>query len=136
MFTCAELMRKHAMDVTDVRIAVAHRLGHGLLVKAARMNFLDSREQGDIAHVLGTSRSNVSRMMAAARAQGIAEIRIQDPEGRDEDLEHVLRERFGISQARVAAFHPCTDARAAVAELAEGWLDDSLQDGHVVGLSW
>jgi DNA-binding transcriptional regulator LsrR (DeoR family) len=100
------------------------------------MYFLDGRPQDDIARVLGTSRSNVSRMLAAARAQGIVEIRIQDPQGRDEDLEHAVRDRFGISQVRVAAFHPCTDARAAVAELAARWLDDSLEDGQVVALSW
>jgi len=41
------------------------------LIKTARMHFLDGRSQDDIARVLGTSRSNVSRMLTAARAQGI-----------------------------------------------------------------
>ncbi len=48
------------------------------LVKAARMYFLDGCSQQEIAAALGTSRSNVSRMLAAARHQGIVEIRIVD----------------------------------------------------------
>ncbi len=40
------------------------------------MYFLDGRSQDDIARVIGTSRSNVSRMLTAARAQGVVEIRV------------------------------------------------------------
>ena len=54
-----------------------------LLIKAARMYFLDNRSQDDIARVLETSRSNVSRMLGAARRLGIVEIRIEDERGRD-----------------------------------------------------
>ena len=46
------------------------------LIKAARMYFLDGRSQDDVARALGTSRSNVSRILSAARAQGIVEIRV------------------------------------------------------------
>jgi DNA-binding transcriptional regulator LsrR (DeoR family) len=42
------------------------------LIKAARMYFLDGRSQDDVARALGTSRSNVSRMLTAARAQGMS----------------------------------------------------------------
>src|SRR5438105_9162134 len=108
----------------------------GQMVKAARMYFLDGRGQDDVARVLGTSRSKVSRMLAAARAQGIVEIRIQDPYGRNEDLEHGLRTKFDLVHARVPAFSRGADPRAAVAELAAQWLDESLRDGQVVALSW
>ena len=62
-----------------------------LIAKAARMYFLDGRSQDDIARVLGTSRSNVSRMLGAARDLGIVEIRIQDERGRNGDLEAEVR---------------------------------------------
>ncbi len=52
------------------------------LIKAARMYFLDGRSQDDVARALGTSRSNVSRMLSAARAQGIVEIRVQEQTSR------------------------------------------------------
>src|SRR5918999_474804 len=88
------------------------------LIKAARMYFLDGRGQDDIARVLGTSRSNVSRMLSAARTQGIVEIRVHDQVVRAVELEQALRERFGVSQVRVAAFRPGGDMQAAVGDLA------------------
>lgn len=106
-----------------------------LLVKAARMYFLDGRPQDDIARVLGTSRSNVSRMLRAARELGIVEIRIQDEHDRDAGLEQALAEWFGLAHVRVAMFHPYQDATAAAGELAADWLDLALRDGQVVGLS-
>jgi DNA-binding transcriptional regulator LsrR (DeoR family) len=106
------------------------------LIKAARMYFLDGRSQDDVARALGTSRSNVSRMLTAARAQGIVEIRVHDQTSREKDLEQALQERFELSHARVAAFRPGVDALAAAGDLAAQWLDESLRDGHVLGLSW
>src|SRR3954465_5383215 len=105
------------------------------LVKAARMYFLDGRSQDEVARALGTSRSNVSRMLTAARAQGIVEIRVHDQTSREKDLEQALQERFELSHVRVAAFRPGVDALAAAGDLAAQWLDESLRDGHVLGLS-
>src|SRR3954449_11594648 len=106
------------------------------LIKAARMYFLDGRSQDDVARVLGTSRSNVSRMLAAARAQGIVEIRVHDQTVRATELEQALKERFGLAQVRVAAFRPGADMRAAAGDLAAHWLDEFLRDGQILGLSW
>ncbi len=109
----------------------------GALTKAARMYFLDGRSQDDVARALGTSRSNVSRMLSAARAQGIVEIRVHDQTARAADLEQALRDRFGLAHVRVAAFRPRAGAAAAAAgDLAAQWLDESLRDGQIVALSW
>lgn len=106
------------------------------LVKAARMYFQDGASQQEIATSLGTSRSNVSRMLAAARQQRIVEIRINDPAGRDGDLEAALQARFGLSEVRVAAFKPGVPPQQSVAELASRWLLDFLTDGQRLALSW
>ena len=58
-----------------------------LLAKAARLYFLDDRSQDDVATILGTTRSNVSRMVRKARDLGIVEIRIVAPAQRDQELE-------------------------------------------------
>jgi DNA-binding transcriptional regulator LsrR (DeoR family) len=100
------------------------------------MYFLDGRAQDDIAEVLGTSRSNVSRMLSAARRQGIVEIRVRDLQGRDLELEQGLRLRFGLVEARVTAFSPGADVRLHVGELAAQWLVESLRDGSTLALSW
>ena len=99
------------------------------------MYFLDGRSQDDIARVLGTSRSNVSRMLSAARKLGIVEIRIQDEAGRDTDLEQALADRFGLAHVRVAAFRPRQDVLAATGALGAAWLADTVRDGQVVALS-
>ena len=75
-------------------------------------------------------------MLRAARELGIVEIRIQDEQDRDADLEQALAERFGLAHVRVAMFRPHQDAAAATGELAAEWLDAGLRDGQVVGLSW
>lgn len=106
------------------------------LAKAARMYFLDGRSQDDVARALGTSRSNVSRMLSAARAQGIVEIRVHDQTTRAVELEQSLRECFGLAHVRVAAFRPGADVVAGAGDLAAQWLGESLRDGLVVGLSW
>lgn len=100
------------------------------------MYFLDGRSQDDVARALGTSRSNVSRMLTAARAQGIVEIRVHDQTSREKELENALRDRFDLPHVRVAAFRPGVDAPAAAGDLAAQWLDETLRDGQVLGLSW
>jgi DNA-binding transcriptional regulator LsrR (DeoR family) len=107
-----------------------------LLAKAARLYFLDDRSQDDVAAILGTTRSNVSRMLKQARDLGIVEIRIVDPAGRDQELERALRDRFGLRDARVLEVAAGTDVLSGVGRLAARWLDETLRDGQVVALSW
>ena len=106
------------------------------LIKAARMYFLDGRSQDDVARALGTSRSNVSRMLSAARVQGIVEIRVHDQTTRAAELELAVAERFTLGHVRVAAFRPGADVVAAAGDLAAQWLDETLRDGDVLALSW
>ena len=107
-----------------------------LLAKAARLYFVEERSQDDIAARLGTTRSNVSRMLKQARDLGIVEIRIVDPARRDHELELALRDRFPLVDARVLAVAPDTDVLPGVGRLAVRWLEETLRDGQVVALSW
>ena len=107
-----------------------------LLAKAARLYFLDDRSQDDVASILGTTRSNVSRMVRQARDLGIVEIRIVDPAQRDHQLERDLRDRYHLADARVLKVGPDTEVLGGVGRLAARWLDETLRDGQVVALSW
>jgi DNA-binding transcriptional regulator LsrR (DeoR family) len=107
-----------------------------LLAKAARLYFLDDRSQDDVAAILGTTRSNVSRMVRQARDLGIVEIRIVAPAQRDHQLERALCERYRLADARVLEVSPETEVLAGVGRLAARWLDETLRDGQVVALSW
>jgi DNA-binding transcriptional regulator LsrR (DeoR family) len=107
-----------------------------LLARAARLYFVEDRSQDEIAAMLGTTRSNVSRMLKQARDLGIVEIRIVDPARRDHELELALRDRFPLVDAWVLEVAPDTDVLAGVGRLAVRWLDENLRDGQVVALSW
>jgi DNA-binding transcriptional regulator LsrR (DeoR family) len=107
-----------------------------LLVRAARLYFEDDKSQHEVAIELGTSRSNVSRMLAAAREQGIVEIRINDPRGRDQGLERLLIDALGLSEAVVAGSARGERAMDRVGELGAIWLAGTLNDGQTISLSW
>ena len=100
------------------------------------MYFVEDRSQDDVAAILGTTRSNVSRMLKQARDLGIVEIRIVDPAKRDHELELALRDRFGLVDVRILEVTPETDVLSGVGRLAVRWLDETLRDGQVVALSW
>ena len=100
------------------------------------MYFVEDRSQDEVAAILGTTRSNVSRMLKQARDLGIVEIRIVDPAKRDHELELALRDRFGLVDVRVLEVTPETDVLSGVGRLAVRWLDETLRDGQVVALSW
>jgi DNA-binding transcriptional regulator LsrR (DeoR family) len=108
----------------------------GLLAKAARLYFLEDRSQDDVAATLGTTRSNVSRMLKQARDLGIVDIRVVEPAERDHELELALRDRFGLRDVRVLEIAPETDILSGVGRLAARWLEETLRDGQTVALSW
>jgi len=107
-----------------------------LLVRAARLYYEDQRSQQEVAEALKLSRSNVSRLLAAAREQGIVEIRINDPSGRDLALEAALAAAFELADCRVASVRPGQVALAAVGRLGAEWLLGNVRPGQRVSLSW
>ena len=56
------------------------------LAHVARRYYLEDQKQSDIARELGISRPMVSRLLAEARELGVVEIRIHDPECREDSL--------------------------------------------------
>jgi DNA-binding transcriptional regulator LsrR (DeoR family) len=107
-----------------------------LLLAAARLYYLEDLSQAEVAERLRTSRSNVSRMLAAAVKQGLVEIRINDPAGRSQELEDALVARFGLRAARVAPRIVNGDPERQVGALAGRLLVEELRDGMTVALSW
>jgi DNA-binding transcriptional regulator LsrR (DeoR family) len=107
------------------------------LVAAARLYYLEGRSQAEVADALGTSRSNVSRMLTEAQSQGIVEFRIHDPAGRVESLEEELGTRFGLRDVRVARVLPSAQrSEEQVGRQAARLLLESLKDSMTVAISW
>ncbi len=108
------------------------------LLAAARLYYLEGQSQADIATRMGTSRSNISRMLTEAQKQGIVEIRINDPAGRVGELEVELATAFGLREVRVAHAGLVAGLRmeAQVGTQAARLLLDNLKDTMTVALSW
>ena len=70
------------------------------LAYVARRYYLEDQKQSDIARELGVSRPMVSRLLAEARALGVVEITVHDPETRTARLMERLR-RMGSVQGGV-----------------------------------
>jgi DNA-binding transcriptional regulator LsrR (DeoR family) len=108
-----------------------------VLVKAARMYYEENRSQQEIARALDLSRSNVSRVLAAARERGIVEIRIHDPSGRDLELERQLKDTFGFRDCRVSDVQGIGQpSLQKTGDLGARWLIENLRPGQRIGLSW
>jgi DNA-binding transcriptional regulator LsrR (DeoR family) len=107
-----------------------------ILVKAARLYYEEGRSQNEIATTLQISRSSVSRMLTAARERGIVRIQINDPAGRDLDLESELTERFGLRDCRVAEVHGADRPLGRVGDLGARWLLGRIKAGQQIGVSW
>lgn len=110
-----------------------------VLLQVARLYYLENLSQQQIAAQLDISRSNVSRMLTDALAQGIVEIRINDPAGRERLLERQLEETFGLREARVAQRPAALTAGRPgdqTGVLAAQVLLQSIKDQMTVALSW
>jgi len=67
-----------------------------LLVKVSHLYYMDGLNQQEIAERLGISRPQISRMLSAAKAQGIVQISIRNPYSEEQVYERVIAETFGI----------------------------------------
>jgi len=109
-----------------------------ILVKAARLYYLQDKSQGEIAKELGLSRSSVSRILTAAREQGVVEIRIHHPgaPARVAALEAALQASFGIGSAFVVDRPAGRTPTDVVAEMAARLFEDRLPHLTSLGMSW
>jgi DNA-binding transcriptional regulator LsrR (DeoR family) len=106
------------------------------LAEAAYLYYVEAQTQQQVAKLLGTTRSNVSRMLQAARDRGIIRFQVVRPLHRQRALERSLVEVFGLEEAVVLAADTGEDSLAQVGELAAAWLTDHLEEGMRVTLSW
>src|SRR5215218_7355540 len=72
-----------------------------LVTSAARMYYVDGRDQQEIAAILTVSRSTVSRLLTSARERGIVRISVDEYDPYDRRLESRLTDRFGLYRAVV-----------------------------------
>jgi deoxyribonucleoside regulator len=127
---------------------MASRVGIERLAQAAFWYYVQDLGQDEVARRLGTSRSNVSRLLRAAREQGVVRFEIAYPVNRNAALEQRLLTTFaayGVREVVVARNAvdqdgpgPATDEAGVftVARAGAEWLRHNLQDGSTLALFW
>lgn len=112
------------------------RRSHEQLAEAAKLYYLDGLTQSEVAGAIHSTRSNVSRMLEAARDEGIVRISVDYPLARRRDLEERLVAAFGLREAVVLAPSGTGDSIEPLGELGARWLAGQLRDGLRVAVSW
>lgn len=109
-----------------------------LLTRVASLYYEHDYSQQQIAEMVGSSRSNISRLLKEAKQKGLVEIRIHKRIMTDSALERELQERFGLQRAMIVDLKEADyDARlAAAGQLAAWYLEETLRPKHVLAISW
>ena len=109
-----------------------------LMIEAATLYYEEQLTQAETAQRLAVSRSTVSRLLRDARAQGVVQITIHHPWARHSRFEALLRERFGVRDARVlrAGHRAADEVLDGVGALAARYLQGVIRDGMVLGVSY
>ncbi|NKB92697.1 MAG: winged helix-turn-helix transcriptional regulator, partial [Candidatus Nanopelagicales bacterium] len=125
---------------------MAPRVSMETLAKAAYWYYVQDLSQKEVARRLGTSQSNVSRLMRSAREQGVVTFDISYPIHRELDLEDELRsafDEFGVRDVVVSQAFSDTqapgDSQAEVMSLARSgaeWIQDNVVDHDTLALFW
>lgn len=106
-----------------------------LLARIGEMYYIQKRTQKEIAEILGLSRSAVSRLLQAARDQGVVQITVQNPTARLVELAENLKERFGLRECRVCPNETDYDAlKSRLGYETSKVLLSCLESGDVFGI--
>lgn len=104
----------------------------------ARRFYIQQQTKSQIADELGISRFKVARLLETAMAEGIVRIEINDQGDINTELAEKLRRKYGLNAALVldgpdvaasSLFEP-------LGLLAADFLEESLADGQLLGISW
>lgn len=110
-------------DTVDRRIRLA---------EAAQRYYVDGWSQDQVAAHLGTSRSNVSRLLEAARAEGIVRFVVDHPLRRASALEAAMRSHAADLDIRVID----GDGIDLVGRAGAGWLVEHLPGRQRIAIGW
>lgn len=110
---------------------------HAMLVRAARMYYVDDASKVEIAETLGVSRFKVARLLEQARERGVVTITVHDAGTLVPELAASVATHLGLRRAVVVeAAGGEADVRTEVGLAAAHLLGETLHEGEVVGLAW
>lgn len=107
-----------------------------LLVKISSLYYIDGLNQQEISVRLGISRPQISRLLAAAKSEGIVQIGIRNPFSDEQTYERAISETFGIKDV-IVVHAPDADRSNVDLQLARAastLLESMIRDRDVVGI--
>ncbi len=107
-----------------------------LILRVARMYYEKNQSQDQVARVLGTSRSNVSRMLSDAKRLGFVQIKIVAPITRHESLSAQLSKVLNIKDVQVIGSDRSETTITSVGCAAAAALNKSLKANSTIAISW
>ncbi len=112
-------------------------MNRNLYVKIAYWYHTLGMTQDEIAKRLSYTRQKVNQIINALPDMGIVTLNIHGYERNNVELENQIEERFRLREAIVAPDYgePST-AIYKVANVAAQYLDEIIQQGHIIGVSW
>lgn len=108
-----------------------------LLIKIAKMYYLENASQEEIGRAFGFSRSNISRLLKACVQEKIIEFRINDTSFKGLELQEQLKSAYGLQEVIVIPTESDrVKTKLSVAKAAAFYLESVLQNGLLVGIAW
>lgn len=107
-----------------------------LALEASKLYYYDHLNQSQIAKKMALSRPTVAQLLKFARANGIVEIKINDPFSNAEELADQLKEKYGLGQVKVAPDGPAENLLDRLGQAGAKLLEANFKDGDTVGFSW
>lgn len=107
-----------------------------LILRAARLYYEKGKSQDQIAGVLGTSRSNISRMLSDAKRLGFVQIKIVAPITRHDSLSSQLKKLLGIYDVQVIGTDRSETTLTSVGRAAAAALTRALKPNSTIAISW
>jgi deoxyribonucleoside regulator len=109
-----------------------------LLAKVASLYYEKNLTQAEIAQQLNISRPQVSRLLAESRQEGVVEIIIHYPVNKTASFKQDLLECFNLKEVLLVPSEHLgyTQLAERLGVAAARHLEERLQDGMILGISW
>lgn len=107
---------------------------HELLVKVARLYYIDECTQSQIAKKIGVERSTVSRILKKSREEGIVKISIDENQEKHAGIARKLREKYRLKD--IIIVKTGTEMLREVNEKAHQYLQKVTNKNEIVGITW
>lgn len=108
-----------------------------LMIKVAKLYYIEGLSQEQIAKEVHVSRPTVSRLIKASIQEGIVQIRIDDVSSHGLELSNRIKERFHIAHAIITpSGYTIEESKLNVGMAGARYLENTVVTNSLIGISW